>query len=418
MPDRDLLRTLCDAAITAAQPSLCLPAHLPAQPKGRTIVVGAGKASAAMAAAVEANWQGPLEGLVLTRYGHGCPCQHIEIVEAAHPVPDKAGFEAAARIHDLVQDLTPDDLVLCLISGGGSALLTAPAAGISLAEKQAVNKALLASGVPIGEMNCLRKHLSAIKGGRLAVAAYPAKVVSLLLSDVPGDDPSTVASGPTVADPTTRADALAILDKYDLDVPPSVRAFLETEAAETPKPGDPRLATADTRMIATPRMSIEAAAKVAREHGYHVIDLGDDLEGEARDVATVRAGIAHQVATHNQPFEPHCVLISGGETTVTGSGAGRGGRNAEFLLALAIALDGEPGIYAISGDTDGSEAGEGAAGAIIGPDTLAKGRALGLSSRASLKEHDAHEYFKALDARIVTGPTLTNVNDFRAILIE
>ena len=411
MPDRDLLRTLCDAAITAAQPSLCLPAHLPAQPKGRTIVVGAGKASAAMAAAVEANWQGPLEGLVLTRYGHGCPCQHIEIVEAAHPVPDKAGFEAAARIHDLVQGLTPDDLVLCLISGGGSALLTAPAAGISLAEKQAVNKALLASGVPIGEMNCLRKHLSAIKGGRLGVAAYPAKVVSLLISDVPGDDPSTVASGPTVADPTTRADALAILDKYDLDVPPSVRAFLETEAAETPKPGDPRLAPAETRMIATPRMSIEAAAKIAREHGYHVIDLGDDLEGEARDVGAAHARIALETTGP-------AIIVSGGETTVTLKGRGRGGRNAEYALGLAIALDGHSAISAIAGDTDGIDGSEDNAGALVLPDTLSRASADGVDAAARLSNNDAYGFFEAIGDLVVTGPTLTNVNDLRAIIID
>ena len=410
MPDRDLLRTLCDAAITAAQPSLCLPAHLPAQPKGRTIVVGAGKASAAMAAAVEANWQGPLEGLVLTRYGHGCPCRHIEIVEAAHPVPDKAGFEAAARIHDLVQDLTPDDLVLCLISGGGSALLTAPAAGISLAEKQAVNKALLASGVPIGEMNCLRKHLSAIKGGRLAVAAYPAKVVSLLISDVPGDDPSTVASGPTVADPTTRADALAILDKYDLDVPPSVRAFLETEAAETPKPGDPRLATADTRMIATPRMSIEAAAKVAREHGYHIIDLGDDLEGEARDVGAAHARIALETTGP-------AIIVSGGETTVTLKGRGRGGRNAEYALALAIGLQGAGNISGVAIDTDGIDGSEDNAGARVSPDVLARAQDKGVDAHAMLANNDAYGFFEATGDLVTTGPTLTNVNDFRAIIV-
>ncbi|MEH6656060.1 glycerate kinase, partial [Loktanella salsilacus] len=346
MPDMDLLGALCEAAIAAAQPALCLPAHLPPLPKGRTIVVGAGKASAAMAAAVEANWRGPLEGLVLTRYGHGCACEHIEIVEAAHPVPDQAGFDAAARIHAMVQGLAPDDLVLCLISGGGSALLTAPAAGITLAEKQAVNKALLACGAPIGEMNCLRKHLSAIKGGRLAASAYPAKVVSLLISDVPGDDPSTVASGPTVADPTTRADALAILDKYNLDVAPSVRAFLGTEAAETPKPGDSRLATTDTRMIATPRMSIDAAAKIAREHGYHVIDLGDDLEGEAREVGAAHARVALET-------KGPAIILSGGETTVTLKGNGRGGRNAEYALALAIGLAGAQNVSGVAIDTDG-----------------------------------------------------------------
>ena len=410
MPDMDLLGALCDAAIAAAQPSLCLPAHLPASPKGRTIVVGAGKASAAMAAAVEANWQGPLEGLVLTRYGHGCACKHIEIVEAAHPVPDKAGFEAAARIHDMVQGLTPDDLVLCLISGGGSALLTAPADGISLAEKQAVNKALLASGAPIGEMNCLRKHLSAIKGGRLAASAYPAKVVSLLISDVPGDDPSTVASGPTVADPTTRADALAILDKYNLDVAPSVRAFLATEAAETPKPGDPRLATADTCMIATPRMSIEAAAKIAREHGYHVIDLGDDLEGEAREVGAAHARIALETAGP-------AIILSGGETTVTLKGKGRGGRNAEYALALAIGLQGAGNVSGVAIDTDGIDGSEDNAGARVSPDVLNRAADKGVDAPAMLANKDAYGFFEATGDLVMTGPTLTNVNDFRAIIV-
>ncbi|MEM9470868.1 MAG: glycerate kinase [Pseudomonadota bacterium] len=410
MPDWDLLRTLYDAAIQAAQPALCLPPHLPAPPKGKTIVVGAGKASAAMAAAVEANWHRPLQGLVLTRYGHGCACEHIEIVEAAHPVPDQAGFEAAARIHAMVQGLTPDDLVLCLISGGGSALLTAPAAGISLAEKQAVNKALLASGAPIGEMNCLRKHLSAIKGGKLAAAAHPAKVVSLLISDVPGDDPSTVASGPTVADPTTRADALAILDKYDLDVAPSVRAFLKTEAAETPKPGDPRLATADTRMIATPRLSIDAAAKIAREHGYHVVDLGDDLEGEAREVGATHARIALET-------KGPAIIVSGGETTVTLKGKGRGGRNAEYALALAIGLDGAAHVSGVAIDTDGIDGSEDNAGARVVPDVLARAAAMGLDAQAMLADNDAYGFFEATGDLVMTGPTLTNVNDFRAIIV-
>jgi len=410
MPDMNLLGALCDAAIAAAQPSLCLPPHLPPPPKGRTIVVGAGKASAAMAAAVEANWHGPLEGLVLTRYGHGCDCEHIEIVEAAHPVPDKAGFDAAGRIHEMVQNLSPDDLLLCLISGGGSALLTAPAAGISLQEKQAVNKALLACGAPIGEMNCLRKHLSAIKGGRLAASAHPAKVVSLLISDVPGDDPSTVASGPTVADPTTREDALAILDKYQLDVAPSVRAFLKTQAAETPKPGDSRLANADTRMIATPRMSIDAAARIAREHGYRVIDLGDDLEGEARDVGAAHARIALQTAGP-------AIIVSGGETTVTLKGNGRGGRNAEYALALAIGLQGAGNVSGVAIDTDGIDGSEDNAGARVLPDVLARARDKGLDAQAMLANNDAYGFFAGTGDLVMTGPTLTNVNDFRAIIV-
>lgn len=410
MSNRDLLTRLYEAAIAAAQPALCLPSHLPEAPKGRTIVVGAGKASAAMAAAVEANWQGPLEGLVLTRYGHAAPCRHISIVEAAHPVPDKAGFDAAASIHQMVQGLTPDDLVLCLISGGGSALLTAPADGITLEEKQMVNKALLASGAPIGDMNCLRKHLSAIKGGRLAAAAYPAKVVSLLISDVPGDDPSTVASGPTVPDPTTRLQALDILEKYRLDVAPSVRAFLMSEAAETPKPGDPVFDNADIRMIATPKMSIDAAAIIAREAGYNVVNLGDDLEGEARDVGAAHARLALEAPRPT-------VILSGGETTVTLKGKGRGGRNAEYALALAIGLQGAAHISAVAIDTDGIDGSEDNAGAIVTPDVLARATACGVDAQAMLANNDAYGFFQATGDLVMTGPTLTNVNDFRAILI-
>jgi hydroxypyruvate reductase len=363
-----------------------------------------------MAAAVEANWHGPLEGLVLTRYGHGCDCEHIEIVEAAHPVPDKAGFEAAARIHQMVQNLSRHDLVLCVISGGGSALLTAPAAGISLQEKQAVNRALLACGAPIAEMNCLRKHLSAIKGGRLAASAHPAKVVSLLISDVPGDDPSTVASGPTVADPTTRADALAILAKYNLDVAPSVRAFLETDAAETPKPGDVRLENTDTRMIATPRMSIDAATRIASEHGYRVVDLGDDLEGEARDVGAVHARIALETSGP-------AIIMSGGETTVTLKGKGRGGRNAEYALALAIGLDGAGNVSGVAIDTDGIDGSEDNAGARVLPDVLTRARDKGVDAQAMLANNDAYGFFAATGDLVMTGPTLTNVNDFRAIIV-
>ena len=405
------LNQLCDAAIAAAQPAVCLPAHMPSRPKGRTIVVGAGKASAAMAAAVEANWDGPLEGLVLTRYGHGVACRHIEIVEASHPVPDKAGFDAAARIHQMVQGLVEDDLVLCLISGGGSALLTAPAGGITLAEKQAVNKALLACGAPIGEMNTLRKHLSAIKGGRLAAAAHPAQVVSLLISDVPGDDPSTVASGPTVPDPTTREQAIAILEKYSLDVAPSVRAFLQTGASETPKPGSPVFARADTRMIATPKLSIDAAARLAREAGYTVIDMGDDLEGESRDVGAAHAKLALET-------KGPAVILSGGETTVTLKGKGRGGRNAEYALALAIGLQGAGHISAVAIDTDGIDGSEYNAGARVLPDVLARATAKGVDAEAMLANNDAYGFFEATGDLVMTGPTLTNVNDFRAIVID
>ncbi len=412
MQAADLLKRLYEAAIAAAQPSLCLPVHLPQASEGRTIVVGAGKASAAMAAAVEANWQGgALEGLVLTRYGHGCPCKYIEIVEASHPVPDKAGFDAAARIHDMVQGLTPDDLVLCLISGGGSALLTAPAEGITLEEKQAVNKALLASGAPIGEMNCLRKHLSAIKGGRLAAAAYPARIVSLLISDVPGDDPSTVASGPTVPDPTTRQQALAILDKYKLGVAPSVRTFLNSTASETPKPGDEVFANAETRMIATPKLSIDAAARIARDAGFNVIDMGDDLEGEARDIGAAHAKLALET-------RGPAVILSGGETTVTLKGNGRGGRNAEYALALAIGLDAAPNISAVAIDTDGIDGSEDNAGARVTPDVLARAAALGIDPAVMLANNDAYGFFAATGDLVMTGPTLTNVNDFRAIVVE
>ena len=423
---RKLLRSLFDAAVEAAQPAVCLPSHLPPPPDpssgGRTLVIGAGKASAAMAKAVEDHWPGPLSGLVITRYGHAVPCDRVEIVEAAHPVPDEAGRAAAARILDLVQGLTADDLVLCLISGGGSALLSLPAPGVSLADKQAVNRALLASGAAISEMNCLRKHLSAIKGGRLAAAAAPAKVVSLLISDVPGDDPSSIASGPTVPDPTSAADALAIIEKYAIDAPAAVMARLSAASRdpgdETPKPGDPRLAAAESIIIASPQDSLEAAARVADEAGIAAHILSDRVEGEARDVALVHAAIARQVASRHQPFRPPAVLLSGGETTVTLRGQGRGGRNVEFLLALALALEGAPGVHAIACDTDGIDGSEDNAGAFAGPDSLARAAALGLSAPASLVNNDGYGFFEALGDLVMTGPTLTNVNDFRAILIE
>ncbi len=406
-----LLRSLFDAAIQAADPALRVPPFLPEPPRGRTIVVGAGKASAAMALAVEQQWKAPLSGLVITRYGHGAPCKAIEIVEASHPVPDANGRDAAIRMGELVKGLSEDDLVLCLISGGGSALLAAPAAGLTLADKQNVNRQLLASGAPISDMNCVRKHLSALKGGRLAAAAFPAQVVSLIISDVPGDDPAVVASGPTVPDPSTRQEALAILRKYKFDLPAHVWAFLETQAAETPKPGDPRFARVTTRMIAAPAQSLAAAAKIAREAGYRVIDLGDRVEGEARAVAREQA--AQALATRGP-----AIILSGGETTVTLKGKGRGGRNAEFALGLAIALDGKTGISAIAGDTDGIDGSEDNAGALVAPDTLARARAKGLDAKAYLANNDAYGFFEALDDLVVTGPTRTNVNDFRAILIE
>ena len=348
-----LLRQMFDAAIASAQPALCVPPQLPAPPRGRLIVVGAGKASAAMARAVEENWSGPLSGLVVTRYGYAVPCQRIEIVEAAHPVPDAAGMHAAGRMLELVGGLHEDDLVLCLFSGGGSALLPLPAPGLNLDLKQSMNRALLASGATIREMNCVRRHLSAIKGGRLAAASHPARMLTLLISDVPGDRPIDIASGPTVADPTTCADALAILRRYGIELPGPVRELLESGRGESVKPGDPRLARAAVRIIATPQMALEAAAGVARSAGITPHILGDAIEGEARDLGRIFAGIASHVAQRNQPFAAPCVLLSGGETTVTVRGKGRGGRNVEYLLSLAIALEGHPGIHALAGDTDG-----------------------------------------------------------------
>ncbi|HEX8009914.1 MAG TPA: glycerate kinase [Casimicrobiaceae bacterium] len=415
---RALLRAMFDAAIGAAQPARCLPPHLPAPPSGRTLVVGAGKASAAMAKAFEDHWPGEVSGLVVTRYGYAVPCRRIEIVEAAHPVPDAAGLTAAKRILGLVGALAPDDLVVCLISGGGSALLALPADGLTLDDKQAVNRALLKSGATIGEMNCVRRHLSAIKGGRLAAACHPAQVVSLLISDVPGDDPISIASGPTVPDPTTCAEALEVLRRYGIEVPTAVERLLESNAGESIKPGDPRLARATTRLIATPQMALEAAARIAHEAGYPVAILGERLEGEAREVGKVLAGIAQQVAVHGQPLAPPCVLLSGGETTVTVRGSGRGGRNVELLLSLAIALEGRRGVYAIAGDTDGVDGQEEIAGAIVTPDTLARAWAKGIRPRESLANNDGHGFFQALGDSVITGPTLTNVNDFRAIFVD
>src|SRR3954468_4757795 len=368
---QDLLKAMFHAAIDAAQPNRIVPQHLPPPPKGRAIVIGGGKASAAMAKAVEDHWKGPLSGLVVTRYGHAVPCERIEIVEAAHPVPDASGEAAAQRILDIVQGLGSDDLVLALISGGGSALLTLPAPGLTLADKKAINTALLRSGAPIGEMNVVRKHLSAIKGGRLAAAAHPARLMTLVISDVPGDDPAAIASGPTVPDSSTFAEARAVLDKYGITEPRSVIDHLIGAADETPKPGDPRLANVSTVMIASPQLSLEAAADIARQAGVTPLILGDALEGEAREVGRVMAGIARQAALHGQPAPPPVVLLSGGETTVTLKGRGRGGRNVEFLLSLAVELDGLPGVFALAGDTDGVDGAEEAAGAIVTPDTLA-----------------------------------------------
>ena len=417
MSPEELLKAMFKAGVDAALPSLCVPPHLPSHPKGRTVIIGAGKASGAMAKALEDAWDGPLDGVIVTRYGYRLPTERLEVVEAAHPVPDAAGREAARRIFKAVQGLTEDDLVLALISGGGSALLAAPAEGISLEDKQDVNKALLASGATISEMNTVRKHLSAIKGGRLARAAYPAKVVALMISDVPGDDASIIASGPTVPDPSTNADAITIVEKYGIDLPPAVRQVLET-IEETPKSGDKCFDKVENVMIATPQASLEAAAAIARDAGVTPVILGDSIEGESRDVGLVHAGIARQCAMRGQPMEPPCVLISGGETTITLKGDGKGGPNTEFLLALAIALDGMENIYALAGDTDGVDGSEDNAGALIYPDTLKRAEAAGISAKAMLANNDPYTFFKGIGDLLETGPTMTNVNDLRLVYIE
>jgi len=419
---RALLRALFDAALAAADAARALPPHLPPPPRGRTVVVGAGKAAAAMAKAVEEHWRGPLSGLVITRYGHGAACRHIEIVEASHPVPDAAGSAAAARILESVRGLIADDLVLVLASGGGSALMALPAPGLALDDKRMVTRALLRSGATIGEINCVRKHLSAIKGGRLAAAAAPARIVTLAISDVPGDDPAVIASGPTVADPTTFAAARSILAKYSIEPPPAIAQHLASAKDETPKPGDPRLTRSQTVLIATPQDALAAAAATARVAGVTPLVLGDAIEGEARDVAQVHAGIARQAAAGkllvgDKALPLPAVLLSGGETTVTVRGAGRGGRNAEFLLALGVALDGAPGLHALACDTDGIDGTEENAGAFYGPETMAKAAAHGIDLKARLADNDAWSAFNAMGDLIITGPTLTNVNDFRAILV-
>ncbi len=442
---RALLRSLFGAAVAAADPDKLLAGRLPQIPAGRTVVAGAGKAAAAMARAVEREWDGPLEGLVVTRYGHGIPCVRIAVVEAAHPVPDAAGRAAAGTILEVAGGLSAGDLLLCLVSGGGSALLALPAEGVSLDDKRAVSSALLRSGAAIDEMNCVRKHLSAIKGGRLAAAAHPARVVTYLISDVPGDDPSVIASGPTVPDPTTFAAALDVLEKYEVAAPPAVREHLRAGAAgsvaETPKPADPAFAGDEVVMLATADDALEAAAGCARAAGLDVVTLGGDLEGEARNlggahgalaIACARGGEAALVALREAvargvahiegsiltgPQRP-LVLLSGGETTVTVSGSGRGGRNVEYLLGLALALDGHPGVSAIACDSDGIDGSEDNAGAIVTPGTLARARDAGADPVAMLIANDAYGFFAAIGDLVVTGPTRTNVNDFRAILVE
>ena len=416
-----LLRRMFSAAVASVSADACVPPALPDPAGGRTVVVGAGKASAAMARTVEREWSArghpPPQGLVVTRYGHAVDCRHIEVIEAAHPVPDAAGREAAERILGLANGLGPEDLLLCLVSGGGSALLAAPAPGVALDDKQAVNRALLASGANITEMNTVRKHLSRIKGGRLAVASHPARCHAVLVSDVPGDEPATIASGPTVADPTTVADAREVTERYGVPLPASVEAWWATAGSESPKPGDPRLVRSTVEVAASAQQALEAAAGVAREAGYEALILGDALEGEAREAALVHAGIARQARRWGQPARPPCVLLSGGETTVTVRGGGRGGRNAEFLLALAAALDDLPGVFALAADTDGIDGTESNAGAVYRPGLVAKARARGLDPRAALDANDGYGFFAALGGLVETGPTLTNVNDFRAIVI-
>ena len=427
---RRFLEHLYHAAVQRALPLHNTAAFLPPPPKGRTIVLGAGKAGGSMAQAVEARWpaDAPLEGLVVTRYHHIPPRpeglkRRIEIVEAAHPVPDAAGLQAAQRILALAHGLTADDLVLCLISGGGSALLTLPAEGLTLEDKQRINKQLLASGANIAEMNCVRKHLSRIKGGRLAAACAPAKVVTLTISDVPGDDPSIIASGPTVPDATSCAEAVAILQRYGIDVPGAIMSLLEQGALETPKPGDGIFAGNEVHMIATPQQSLEAAAREARAAGLEAHILSDEIEGESREIGKMHAALARAVAVRGQPFRRPCVILSGGETTVTirqqpeGTSRGRGGRAGEFCMGLAQALQGQPGVWALAADTDGIDGVEDNAGAFVAPETLSRAHTLGMKIDAYMDRNDAYTYFRQLDDLVITGPTHTNVNDFRAMLV-
>jgi glycerate 2-kinase len=427
---RNFLLALYQSAVQRALPLHNTAAYLPKLPKGRTIVLGAGKAGGAMAQAVEAHWPADarLEGLVVTRYHHTPPRpaglkQRIKVVEASHPVPDAAGLAAAQHIMAMTQGLTKDDLVLCLISGGGSALLTLPVDGLEFADKQRINQDLLNSGASISEMNCVRKHLSQIKGGRLAAACAPAQVVTLTISDVPGDDPSVIASGPTVPDATTCAEALAILQRYNIDIPPAVREGLQSGSYETPKPGDTRFASHVVHMTATPQQSLEAAAAMARAAGLNAYVLSDEIEGESREVGIVHAALARAAAQGKGAFTKPCVILSGGETTVTirprieGQAKGRGGRAGEFCMGLALALQGAPGVYALAADTDGIDGIEDNAGAYVMPDTLQRAAAQGIKITDYLDRNDAYSYFNTIHDLVITGPTHTNVNDFRVLLI-
>jgi glycerate 2-kinase len=415
---KTFLASIFAAAVAAADPEKTIRVHLPARPKGRTIVIGAGKGSAQMAAALEKAWDGPLEGLVVTRYGYGAKCQRIEVIEAAHPVPDEAGLEGARRLLQAVSGLTPDDLVIALISGGGSALLPAPAAGLTLADEIAVNQALLASGAPIAAMNTIRKHVSTIKGGRLAAAADPAKVVSLVVSDIPGDNPALVASGPTVPDAGTRQDALGFIEAWRMKMPDAVMAHLSSPAADAPRPDDPRFARNEVHVIASAAVSLDAAAAEAKRQGIEAVILSDAIEGEAREVGGVHAAIAREVATRNRPFAKPVLILSGGETTVTLRAKGKGGRNSEFLLAFAIGVDGLSGIDALAADTDGIDGSEDNAGAFADGTSVARLRAVGVDAKAMLARNNAWTAFNSIGDLFVPGPTGTNVNDLRAILIR
>jgi glycerate 2-kinase len=418
MHDKEFFTKLFQAAVEAADPERTIAAHLPPRPKGRTIVIGAGKGSAQMASALEKVWDAPLEGVVVTRYGFGAPCKHIKIIEASHPVPDAAGLVASRRLLETVSGLTADDLVVALISGGGSALLPSPPQGMTLEDEIAVNKVLLASGAPISAMNAVRKHLSTIKGGRLAAAAYPAKVFSLIVSDIPGDNPAFVASGPTVTDETTREDALRIVERYNLDLPQAALAHLRSKKADAPKPSDAVFAGHEHHLIASAAVSLDAAAKAARCLGVDAVILSDSIEGEAREVAHVHSALAKQVLAKNQPFTKPVVILSGGETTVTVRGKGKGGRNSEFLLSLAIDIDGADGISAFAADTDGIDGSEDNAGAFADSTSIARLLAKGHDATTYLNGNDAWTAFNAIDDLFVPGPTGTNVNDLRAILIR
>lgn len=414
---RQWLQELFAIAVAAADPRQVLQPRLPRDTRRRAIVIGAGKAAAGMASALEQHWAGELSGLVVTPYGHAVPCQRIEVMEAAHPIPDERGALAVHRILSLVRDLTPDDLVICLLSGGGSALLSLPAPGITLADKQDLNKQLLRCGAPIGEINCVRKHLSAIKGGRLARACRPAQLITYAISDVPGDHPHVIASGPTVPDPSTSAQALAILRRHRIPLAPPIVEWLEAVDSETLKTGDPAFARSEFHLVATPHQSLEAAANAARDAGVEVQVLGDDLEGEAREVAGQHAAIAHDARRRIGSSGPPLLILSGGETSVTVAGSGRGGRNTEFLLGLAVALAGAPGVYALAADSDGLDGAQDNAGAVLGPDSLRRAHELGLDAAALLDDNDSHRFFATLGDLVTTGPTRTNVNDIRAVLV-